>query len=138
MSNGIQKSNGLVQLGFGEVEQKVDNQKLFGLDDLQQDLFNFCKAFLKANSTTIKYFKFYDLTPSFLLFGSPNTGKTTLCYLLFDKLRKEVTQEINFYTVNVGRILDPALGQSSRNLEQIFQETKAICKNESTVFFGFR
>lgn len=76
----------------------------------------------------------YDLAPSVLFYGLPNTGKTTLCYLLFDQIKQEVTNEINFYTVDIGRMLDPALGQSSRNLEQIFQDLRNICSDGTSVF----
>ncbi len=54
--------------------------------------------------------------------------------MLFDQLKQEVTNEINFYAVDVGRMLDPALGQSSRNLEQIFQDLRNICSQGTSVF----
>ncbi|MEB3123695.1 MAG: AAA family ATPase, partial [Snowella sp.] len=79
---------------------------------------------LNANSSRLQDFSFYDLAPSVLLYGPPNTGKTSLSYYLFDRIKNEVTNEINFYTVDVGRMLDPSLGQSSRNLEQIFEDLK--------------
>lgn len=31
-------------------------------------------------------------------------------------------------------MLDPTLGQSSRNLEEIFEQLKTLCKNGSSVF----
>ncbi|MEB3122166.1 MAG: AAA family ATPase, partial [Snowella sp.] len=52
----------------------------------------------------------------------------------FDRIKNEVTNEINFYTVDVGRMLDPSLGQSSRNLEQIFEDLKKVCQKGSSVF----
>ena len=80
----------------------------------------------------IQNFIFYDIVPSILLYGPPNTGKTTLCHLLFDRLKKEVTNEINFYTIDIGKVLDPALGQSSRNIEQAFENIKQVCSNDSS------
>jgi SpoVK/Ycf46/Vps4 family AAA+-type ATPase len=134
MSYFSQGSGGLVQLTHGEIQQKIAQQKLFGLDELQQYLFRFCKIMLTANRDRIKDFSIYDLTPSILLYCPPNTGKTSLCYFLFDRLKREVTNEINFYTVDIGRMLDPNLGQSSRNLEQIFQDLHELCKDNSSVF----
>lgn len=128
-------TNGLTQLTSAEIKQKISHQKLFGMDDLFQYIFNFCKICLTANESQIDDFSHYDLTPSVLLYGVPNTGKTTLCYSLFDKLKQEVTNEINFYYLDIGRMLDPSLGQSSRNLEDIFDELKSKCKNGSAVFF---
>ncbi|GCL43420.1 ATP-binding protein [Dolichospermum planctonicum] len=127
-------SNGLIQLTSAEIKQKINHQELFGVDDLFEYLFNFCKICLTADTKQLQKFSYYDLKPSVLLSGVPNTGKTTLCYSLFHKLREEVTNEINFYYVDVGRMLDPALGQSSRNIGDIFDDLKSKCKNGSSVF----
>ncbi|MFB2897347.1 ATP-binding protein [Aerosakkonemataceae cyanobacterium BLCC-F50] len=134
MSSIIQGSSGLLQITHAEIKRKIAHQKLFGLEELQKDLFRFCKTVLTADQHTIDKFSLYDLAPSVLLYGPPNTGKTSLCHLLFDQIKREVTNEINFYTVDVGRMLDPALGQSSRNLEQIFQDLKTLCSDDSSVF----
>jgi len=134
MSSIVQGSSGLVQLTHAEIKRRITYQKLFGLDELQKYLFRFCKTILTADDSIIDHLKLYDLAPSVLLYGPPNTGKTTLCYLLFDQIKQEVTNEINFYTVDVGRMLDPALGQSSRNLEQIFQDLRNICSDGTSVF----
>lgn len=127
-------SNGLVQLTSAQIKERISHQKLFGLENLQDYLFRFCKTILTANHEDIKDFKIYDLAPSVLLYGLPNTGKTTLCYFLFDKLKQEVTNDLNFYYLDIGRMLSPELGQSSRNLEQIFQDLQSQCKNDSSVF----
>jgi len=127
-------SNGLIQLTSAEIKHKINHQKLFGVDELFEYLFNFCKICLTADKKQIDNFSYYDLTPSVLLYGVPNTGKTTLCYSLFDQLREKVTNEINFYYVDVGRMLDPALGQSSRNIGDIFDDLKSKCKKDSSVF----
>jgi SpoVK/Ycf46/Vps4 family AAA+-type ATPase len=127
-------SNGLIQLTSAEIKNRINHQQLFGVDDLFDYLFNFCKICLTADKKQIENFSYYDLTPSVLLYGVPNTGKTTLCYSLFDKLKREVTPEINFYYIDIGRMLDPALGQSSRNIGDIFDDLKSKCKKDSSVF----
>ena len=134
MSGIVQGSSGLVQLTHAEIKRKIAYQKLFGLGELQKYLFRFCKTILTADDSIISHFSLYDLAPSILLYGPPNTGKTTLCYLLFDQIKQDVTNEINFYAVDVGRMLDPALGQSSRNLEQIFEDLRNICSDGTSVF----
>lgn len=134
MSSIVQSSSGLVQLTHAEIKKKITYQKLFGLDELQKYLFRFCKTMLTADDSLSSQLSFYDLAPSVLLYGPPNTGKTSLCYLLFNQLKQEVTSEINFYTVDIGRMLDPALGQSSRNLEQMFQDLENICSDGSSAF----
>ncbi|MBD2778964.1 ATP-binding protein [Iningainema tapete] len=134
MSGIIHGCSGLLQFNHAEIQRKIVHRKLFGLDELQNYLFRFCKAILTADASMLSYFSLYDLAPSVLLYGPPNTGKTSLCYFLFDQIKQEVTNEINFYTVNIGRMLDPALGQSSRNLEQIFQELRKICLDGTSVF----
>lgn len=134
MTGFIQQTNGLLPISHAEIEKRIFQHKLFGLDPLQEDLFRFCKAVITADNTRVKDFIFYDLVPSILLYGPPNTGKTTLCHLLFDRLKKEVTNEINFYTIDLGKMLDPALGQSSRNLEQAFEELRRVCSGDSSAF----
>lgn len=103
--------SGLYQLTSAQIEEKTKSQKLFGLKEIEKYLFNFCKSILTAKDHDLSNFNLYDLKPSVLLFGPPNTGKTTLCHLLFKKIKKEITNEINFYSVDVGRLLDPSLGQ---------------------------
>jgi len=127
-------SSGLINLTYAEIADRIGQQKLFGIDALQGYLLNFCKVFLEAQASDLQKIQALGLSPSVLLYGVPNTGKTTLCYLLFQQLKKEVTNEINFYSVDVGRMLDPSLGQSSRNLEAIFDELKAVSKKGSCVF----
>lgn len=133
MDDSIRESGGLLQIPHGVLKKKIVQHKLFGLDSLQEHLFQFCRSVMTADDARIKNFVFYDLVPSVLLFGPPNTGKTTLCYLLFDRL-KEVQNDINFYTIDIGKMLDPALGQSSRNLEQAFEELRKVCAKGSFAF----
>lgn len=127
-------SSGLTNLTSTEIADRIGRQKLFGVDSLRKDIFNFCKVFLDAKASELQKIQELSLSPSVLLYGVPNTGKTTLCYLLFQQLKEEVTNEINFYSVDVGRMLDPSLGQSSRNLEAIFDELKAVSRKGSCVF----
>jgi SpoVK/Ycf46/Vps4 family AAA+-type ATPase len=134
MAGYIQQTSGLLRISHAEIEKRIFQHRLFGLDSLQEHLFRFCKAVITADSNRVKDFIFYDLVPSILLCGSPNTGKTTLCHLLFDRLKKEVTNEINFYTIDIGNMLDPALGQSSRNLEQAFEDLRKVISDGSSAF----
>ncbi|MEH2359234.1 ATP-binding protein [Nostoc sp.] len=134
MSNIVHNSSGLLQLKSAEIKKNIANHKLFGLDKLEEYLFRFCKAILTADASMLSHFSIYDLAPSVLLYGPPNTGKTTLCYLLFYRIKQEITNEINFYALNISRMLDPALGQSSRNLEQVFQDLRKICSDGTPVF----
>lgn len=127
-------TNGLVQITSAQIQQRTLSQKLFGLDKLQNYLFQFCKTILLADKKEVNTLNLYDLTPSILLYGIPNTGKTTLCYQLFERLKKDVTNEINFYYLDVGRMLSPELGQSSRNLEEIFSNLQGKCQNGSSSF----
>jgi Cdc6-like AAA superfamily ATPase len=131
MASYTQETSGLLQIPHAEIEQRIFRHKLFGLDSLQEDLFKFCKAVITADTSRIQDFIFYDLVPSILLYGPPNTGKTTLCHLLFDRLKKEVTNEVNFYTIDIGQMLDPALGQSSRYLFQRIMKESDFEHSES-------
>lgn len=134
MTGYAQETSGLLHIPYADIEKRIFQHQLFGLDSLQEQLFRFCKAVIAADTSRIQDFIFYDLVPSILLYGPPNTGKTTLCHLLFDRLKKEVTNEVNFYTIDIGKMLDPALGQSSRNLEQAFEDLRKVCSNGSSAF----
>lgn len=127
--------NGLVQLTYADIKKKVGSSCLFGLNELEKGLFNFCTAFLKANKEQIENFGIYDLSPSVLLYGPPNTGKTTLCYTLFTTIKENITNEINFYNLDVGYMLAPELGKSSRNLEDSFDYLKESCKEQESWAF---
>ena len=134
MGNLVSGSSALLQLTSSEIKCKINQRHLFGLEELQKQLFGFCKTILTADKPLLSQLSFYDLAPSVLLYGPPNTGKTTLSYLIFNQIKEEVTNEINFYTLDVGRMLDPALGQSYRNLEQIFDYLHKICSDGSSAF----
>jgi SpoVK/Ycf46/Vps4 family AAA+-type ATPase len=134
MSGLVQNSNGMLWLSHADIRRKIAHQKLFGLENFQNDLFHFCKTVLTADSNIIKDLDLYDLSPSVLLYGPPNTGKTTLCYWLFNKIKQDITSEIDFYSIDIGQMLDPSLGQSSRNLSQIFKDLKEICQDNSSAF----
>lgn len=127
--------NGLVQLTYADIKSKVGCSCLFGLSQLEKRLLNFCAAFLKANKEQIEDFGIYDLSPSVLLYGPPNTGKTTLCYTLFTTIKENITNEINFYNIDVGYMLAPELGKSSRNLEESFDYLKESCKEQKSWAF---
>jgi len=133
MSNTTEQTSGLIHLTHGEIKKKISHQSLFGLDNIQERLFVLCREMLTANSKRLQDFSLYDLMPSILLYGPPNTGKTTLSYLLFDRIKREVTNEINLYTVDIGKMLDPSLGQSSRNLGQIFEHLRKVSQDGSSV-----
>lgn len=134
MTSHNQESCGLINIPHSEIERRISNHKLFGLDSLQDKLFRFSKAVITADTERVEKFVFYDVVPSVLLYGSPNTGKTTLCHLLFDRLKREVTNDINFYTIDLGKMLDPALGQSCRNLEKAFEYLREIILDGSSAF----
>lgn len=134
MSSIVKSSSGLLQSTHADIKRKIAHQQLFGLDNLQKYLFRFCKVIVTADNSELSHFSLYDLAASVLLYGPPNTGKTSLCYLLFDQIKQEVTNDINFYALNIGGLLDPALGQSSRNLEQIFQDLRNSCSDGTSVF----
>lgn len=75
MSSNVHTSSGLLQLNHAEIKRKIAHHKLFGLDRLQEYLFRFCKAILTADPSMLSHFSIYDLAPSVLLYGPPNTGK---------------------------------------------------------------
>ncbi|MCL1468243.1 hypothetical protein [Argonema galeatum] len=91
MSGIVQGPSGLFQLTHAEIKRKIAHQKLFGLEELQKYLLSFCKTVLTADASRLSDFSLYDLAPSVLLYRPPNTGKTSLCYLLFDRIKQEVT-----------------------------------------------
>ena len=46
-------SNGLIQLTSAEIQNRINHQKLFGVDELFEYLFNFCKICLTADKKQI-------------------------------------------------------------------------------------
>jgi SpoVK/Ycf46/Vps4 family AAA+-type ATPase len=63
----------------------------------------------------------FALLPSIIGFGRSGIGKTTFGYQLFTYIADKLDCDFNFFLVRFGSLLNPNLGQTSRNIEEIFE-----------------
>ena len=71
-----------------------------------------------------------DYLPTILLFGPPNTGKTTLVYRLFNEL-KDINNNINLYYLDFSSVMSSEYGGTSKNLVSAFDSLTSDCSIEN-------
>lgn len=64
-----------------------------------------------------------DFFPTILLYGPPNTGKTTLVYSLFKEL-KGLKNNINLHYVDFSTVMTSEYGGTSKNVVAIFDDLR--------------
>ena len=67
-----------------------------------------------------------DYLPTILLYGPPNTGKTTLVYRLFKEL-KLTNNNLNLYYMDFSSVMSSEYGGTSKNLVSAFDELVSDC-----------
>src|SRR5204862_3559553 len=74
---------------------------------------------------------------SILAYGRSGTGKTTFGYYLYLFLTDRIEQDVIYYQVRLGSLLNPNLGQTSRNIEELVDFLSAAndCKEVPFVHF---
>lgn len=107
------------------------NGFIYGLDDIRDKVVNYCKIIIDANDDVKSKIKKLSITPTFLFYGLPGTGKTTLAYHIYDILKKDYNIDLEY--LNIFELLSADLGQSSKNLQDFFEKIKND-QNENSSF----
>jgi AAA+ superfamily predicted ATPase len=77
------------------------------------------------------------ILPSVLAHGRSGTGKTTFGYLLYLRLTDLIDEDVVYYHVRLGSLLNPNLGQTSRNIEDLFDFLVAAKDSKEVPFVHF-
>lgn len=115
---------------------KVKNDYIFGLDEMKNKVLKYCKV-LTSNDENFKIVKRkLTITPTFLFYGYPGTGKTTLANEIYETLKQdEKYGNIDKYVLKIDELLSSNFGESSKNIIATFEKIKLeIEKNNSIAF----
>jgi len=67
-----------------------------------------------------------DFMPTILLYGPPNTGKTTTVYRFFETI-KSINNNVNLYYMDFSSVMSSEYGGTSKNLVSAFDELVSDC-----------
>jgi len=117
----------LEKLSASEIESIVDYCPLFGLEDKLEYFFNFITTIYSTDEKCISD----TVDCSLFLYGVPNTGKTTLTYNIFWKLKKELNRDFEYFRLNISQLIEAELGKTAQNIQIAFQE---LINSDTPVF----
>lgn len=119
------------------IEYKLDSYKpvlLYGVSDQYKKILAFCDLVWSEDWLLKK--EIYQFNPTVMLYGSPGTGKTTLLRNLAYDLKQQ-REDFKYYVINIELLLNKDLGQSSKNLSQIFDDIESLVEKEYNVLIHF-
>ncbi|MBS7527223.1 AAA family ATPase [Fusibacter paucivorans] len=111
----------------------VKDNLIFGLDDKLKKVSGYCDAFLQGGDEFDIVKNKLSITPTFLFYGLPGTGKTTIANEIYRNLRDN--HNIDSYYLRIDELLSSNFGESSKNLIEFFKdiEVKNV-ENNSKAF----
>lgn len=114
--------DGLTRFDSSRIDKILENAVLAGNSDLIEKLLGFSNLVL--NTAQKEALSKLDFLPTILLYGPPNTGKTTSTYSLFKKIKLEISNSANLYVLSVASITSSEYGVTSKNIVAAFDELK--------------
>jgi SpoVK/Ycf46/Vps4 family AAA+-type ATPase len=119
-----------IRISSSELESY--NTDLFGIEEQLTELLTSSENMLTRSGEEI--FRKLEIKNNLLLCGKPGVGKTRSVYWLSKKL-KEFKKDFNLdlYSVKLGTILSENLGESSRNLEKLFENLREQAKDGTII-----
>lgn len=110
-----------------------NNEFIFGLDNIFEKVTKYCRIFLKEDDALKSAIKKLSITPTFLFYGLPGTGKTTLANLIYKSIKPEYN--INIEILRMDQLISSNFGESSKNLIKFFDDIrKEQIDNNSKTF----
>lgn len=95
---------------------------IYGLDDKIQKIEKYCKKFLDKDDDFNQAKRMLSITPTFLFYGLPGTGKTTTAYEIYNQLKKHYN--IDLAPLRMDELISQNFGESSKNLIAFFEQVK--------------
>lgn len=119
--------DGLFRIDSNQVEKKLEKSLLFGDSNLLKRLLGFSNLILKPEKKEM--LSRLDFNPTILLYGPPNTGKTTTAFKLFKEIKSEINNA-NLYLLSVSNLMSSEYGSTSKNLVGVFEELQKLSSFE--------
>jgi AAA ATPase central domain protein len=107
---------------------------IFGLNDKILKIEKYCEKFLKEEEDNFRIIKKkFSIIPTFLFYGLPGTGKTTIANEVYKKLKKNYN--IDLYFLQIDELISYNFGESSKNMRNFFEKIRdEIEKNNSFAY----
>ncbi|GAB7222843.1 hypothetical protein VoSk93_20590 [Vibrio owensii] len=114
----------ITRLDSQVIHRKLGSILTIGNDDVFRSMVNLGSLMLEhSNYETLSKL---DYLPTILLYGPPNTGKTTIVYRLFETL-KSINNNVNLYYMDFSLIMSSEYGGTSKNVVSAFDDLISDC-----------
>lgn len=107
----------VVRIDSKEIQNRLSSSLIYGNDSQLNKMYKLCE--LTAYPASRESLATLDFLPTILLFGPPNTGKTTLAYRLLSKV-KASNNNANLYYLNFSQVMSADYGETSKNIARVF------------------
>lgn len=109
---------------------------LFGLDKIKDKVIKYCKVLMSTDNEYEIIKRRLSITPTFLFYGYPGTGKTSLANEVYEILKEDNEYgNIDKYILKIDEMLSSNFGESSKNLISKFNEIREEIKNNNSRAF---
>lgn len=106
---------------------------IYGLDDKVGKIKKYCSQFLSSDGEFEAAKKKLSITPTFLFYGLPGTGKTTIAHEVYEQLKED--HNIDLVPLRINELISYNFGESSKNLIAFFDKVKKdVDDNKSSAF----
>ena len=106
---------------------------LVNVDEKIEKFYKYCNHFLYEDKK--EFLRKYSVYPTFLFYGNPGTGKSSVAKEIYKKLKDNEDKSIDFEILNIGKLLSSSFGESSQNLHKYFENLKEEMKRNNSQCF---
>lgn len=109
-----------------------EDNYIYGLDDKIKKIIDYCTILIGEESGVAERKKL-SIYPTFLFYGLPGTGKTTIANYTYQVLKKDYNIDMKY--LRIDELLSYNFGESSKNLRKFFEEIEnEVIENNSYAF----
>ena len=113
---------------------RSENQEyLFGLDEICERVYTYCKIILDSDDKEKQKMNKLSISPTFLFYGLPGTGKTALAHKIYCRLKLDYN--IDEKHLKMDSLISSNFGESSQNLLSFFEDLKEEHKKNQSKSF---
>ena len=98
-------------------KMKTRVKALTGFEKERDEIKTLSKIIFDMDIENIEYMKFLNINGNVLLFGKPDTGKTSICY---DCMLENTSA--SYYQLNMAALVSEKLGKTAQKINEVFEE----------------